>query len=194
MQGSFINSKKMTGKTSIWEYFNENDNDNDNKFCESNQKTEIVENVKKKSKNSEKVSTNYDLTWLKSLLHPSMETQFIRIEILSIINHTKDTIICNLKPSEVFQFREFQSFIGYFNTWWWKSTLSKVEFNAQEELMNSFDFLKRISLNENLIDDNNESKFYLLLNNPLVVADASQPTRGLMTCRRFLIINKLFLN
>ena len=169
----------MTDKTSIWEYFAD---DVSNALDE---KPEIVENIKKKVKYSDKVS---ELTWLKSLLHPSMEAQFIRVEVLSIINHTKDTLICNLEPSYSSNNHQFKSLIGFFNIWWWKASLPKVEFSVQEELINSFDFLKRIILNHGLIDDENKSKFYLLLNNPIVVEDASHPNRGLMTCKKFLVI------
>lgn len=169
----------MTEKTSIWEYFT---NDQDQVIDE---KLELAQNFKKKIKCSEKIS---ELTWLKSLLHPSMESQFIRFEVLSIINHTKDTLICNIEPFSHSNYHQFKSLIGFFNIWWWRASLPKVEFSVQEELMNSFDFLKRIILNRGLIGDENKGNFYLLLNNPIVVEDASQPNRGLITCKKFLII------
>ena len=173
----------MTEKTSIWEYFT---NDQDHQV--NDETLELAQNFKKKIKCSEKLS---DITWLKSLLHPSMESQFIRFEVLSIVNHTMDTLICNIEPSSHSNCHQFKSLIGFFNIWWWRASLPKVEFSVQEELMNSFDFLKRIILNRGLIGlENIRGNFYLLLNNPVVVEDASQPNRGLITCKKFLIINE----
>ena len=168
----------MTDKTSIWEYFGEFPPEQETSPIHSN-------NFNKKAKYSDKIHINQELTWIKSLLHPSMEHQFFKVEVLSLVISSKSHIICNINANEA-HFPNFHSLTGFFNVWWWKNSLSKIEFSVLQELTNNFEFLKNIVSNTQLIEKH--KPFYLLLNNPKVVADLNDHTRGLVTCKRFLIV------
>ena len=85
-------------------------------------------------------------------------------------------------------FPEFNSLIGFFNVWWWKNILSKGEFLIVQELSNNFPFIKRIISNEIISETNND--FYLLLKAPKTIRDESDPSKGLVTCKRFILIGE----
>lgn len=174
----------MSSKVPIWEYLDED-------FGEINQDEGIGNNSEqyntKRMKKLDKNSGNQESIWLKSLLNPSIENEFIEIGIESLITVSKNHVIVNIKPDKLL-FPEFTSLIGFFNCWWWRNVLSKAEFLTVQELSNSFPFLKRIMGNDILIDET--KNFYLLLNNPKTIADDTNSKKGLVTCKRFLIINK----
>lgn len=139
----------------------------------------------KKVKNIDKTNISQDVAWIKTLLHPSMEKNFIRFEVVSIIVATKTKLILNIKPNPS-SFPEFETLTGFFDVWWWKNSLSKVEFSTIQEISKNFEFLRRIINNENILSKN--VSFALLLNAPKLIRDETDYQRGLLTCKRFLII------
>lgn len=168
----------MADKAHIWEYFSNDILDDTNESNETHQSKRI--------KNSEKRTINQDISWIKSLLHPSLEKSFIRVEVSSVIAATKQRIILNIKPNPDL-FPEFDSLIGFFDIWWWKSNLCKIEFMTIQQLSNNFKFLERILRNENILTA--REQIILLLNSPKLITDDSGGRKGLVTCKRFLIID-----
>lgn len=173
----------MSNKVSIWEYLDED-------FGEINHDEDKKNNLEqynaKRMRKSEKNAVNQEAIWLKSLLNPSIEAEFIEIRIQSLISVSQNHIIVNIKPDKHL-FPEFTSLIGFFNCWWWRSVLSKAEFLTVQELSNSFPFLKRIIGHDTLLDEKKD--FYLLLNNPKTIADETDVRKGLVACKRFMIIS-----
>lgn len=171
----------MTDKAHIWEYFGQDNSTVKDENDESN-----IQN--KQSKRVKHLDRNYlsqDVTWIKSLLHPSMEKSFIRLEISSVVIVTKNRMILNIKPQKDL-FPEFDSLLGFFDVWWWKKLLPKVEFIASQELSNNFPFLNRIMKNENIINRNEH--FALLLSDHKLIRDDADGQKGLITCKRFLVV------
>ena len=173
----------MSNKVPIWDFLDED-------FGEINQNERIKFNSEhseiKRMRKSDKIMLNQETIWLKSLLNPIMEIEFIKVEIESLLTCTKSHLIVNIKTDQI-HFPQFESLIGFFNCWWWRNNLSKAEFLTVQELSNSFPFLKRIIANEVLVETT--KGFYLLLNNPKTIADETNTKKGLLTCKRFLIIN-----
>lgn len=176
----------MTDKAHIWEYF-ENVNSDENKEHEKNINECNTYNQRKRIKISERIHTSQDLAWLKSLLHPSTEKSFVKFEVSAVISATKTKLILKMIPIPNL-FPEVDYLTGFFDVWWWKSSLTKVEFNTIQKLSDAFPFLKRMMNNENIISG--QDKFDLLLNNPKMISDAADYRKGLLTSKRFLIIEK----
>lgn len=171
----------MSNKVPIWEYLDEDFGE-----LNRNEHINIEQNDTKRSRKADKTAINHEVIWLKSLMNPSMESEFIQIEVESLITSSKNHIIVNIKPDKN-MFPEFDTLIGFFNCWWWKSILSKTEFLTVQELSNCFPFLKQITSNDLLVESG--KGFYLLLNNPKTIADYSDSRKGLLTSKRFLIIS-----
>lgn len=175
----------MNNKALIWEYLDNYslDETEENRLNNTDYNTH---NQSKRSKNATKSYINQDVAWIKTLLHPSMEKSFVKAEVLSVISATKTKLILILKPI-LSIFPEIDHLIGYFDAWWWKYSLTKVEFNTIKELSDVFPFLKRIMNNENITT--RRDKFdLLLLNNTKMIRDETDSRKGLITCKRFLII------
>lgn len=173
----------MSNKVHIWDFLEEDfgaNNINDINECSNN-----AQNDNKRTKQACRNEKNQEVIWVKSLINPEMESEFVKFDVESLIYFSKEHIIVNIKIDKNI-FPEFDSIIGFFNCWWWKSILTKTEFLTTQELSTSFIFLKRIISNEELIENDNE--FYLLINSPKIIADESDPKRGLLTSKRFLII------
>jgi hypothetical protein len=176
----------MTDKAHIWEYF-----DNNN-FDKTEEKTTSINeynphNQSKRVKNSEKPHISQDVAWIKSLLHPSMEKSFIKFEVSKVILATKSKLILHLKPPSGI-YPEIGCLTGFFDAWWWKNSLTKVEFNSIQKLSDSFPFLKRLINNENILTSGDN--FALFLNNPKMIRDVTDDQKALITCKRFLIIEQ----
>ena len=170
----------MIPKASIWNYFED---------PQSNIETiarEDAVNTQKVAKTFEKSILNNELTWLRSLLHPSMENKFVRAEVVDVISYGKDHFICKIQ-SEYFDKHNFSNLIGFFNTWWWKRSLSKLPFDVRHDLVQNFEFLDRLATNQDIVN-NNQFRFYVLLHEPKLCSDQKDPNRGLVTCKKFLII------
>lgn len=169
----------MSRKAPIWDYLNF---DNE-KIIEDNSEKSNTKKIKK----IENKSKLQDSIWLKSLLHPSMEQNFIRLEVESLIYHTSNQIICTIRTTACI-YPEYISLLCYLDVWWWKIILSRAEFNVQDEICNAFPFLRRITRRENLIDNTNQ--IYLLFYGPIVRSDGNDPKKGILACKRFLIIEQ----
>lgn len=166
----------MSRKTNIWEYFEDNENI----------AQEIpIQNTIKRNKTSENKTKYNESIWLKSLLHPSMEQKFVKVDIIALMSCSETKLICKIK-SENQQFLEFNTLLGYFDIWWWKTVSSKTEFAVLEEISNRFPFIRRILKQEKLMIP--KSQFYLLLDSPVVASDVNDAKVGIVTCRRFIII------
>ena len=176
----------MSEKAHIWEYL-DNNSLGETEENRINNNEYSIHNQSKRIKNAGRNHINQDVAWIKTLLHPSMEKSFIKFEVSSVISETKTKLILNLKPITNI-FPEFDHLIGFFDAWWWKNSLTKVEFNTIQELFDVFPFLKRIMNNENIITRRDNNFDLLLLNNPKVIRDETDSRRGLITCKRFLII------
>lgn len=171
----------MTDKAHIWEYFgHENLPVKDEK-----DKSNIHNKESKRMRHLDRHNLTQDVTWIKSLLHPSAEKSFIRLEISSVVTVTKNTMFLNIKPEQNL-FPEFDSLLGFFDVWWWKKLLPRVEFITTHELSKNFPFLDRIMKNENFINRND--KFTLLLSDHKLIRDDNDGRKGLITCKRFLIL------
>lgn len=139
----------------------------------------------KRFKPSEKIISPRDLIWVRSLLNPSMESQFTKFKIVSVISYSHTTLICQLLPESMSSPND-RTIIGYFNIWWWHEALKDLEFSYLAELFKCFPFLERISQRQPLL----KSYFadLILVKEPKLIQDLSDPTRTLLTCKRFLII------
>lgn len=174
----------MADKAHIWDYFeNANSDENNENILNISECNAQIQS--KRIKNSERIHINQDVAWIKSLLHPSTEKSFVKLEVSSVISSTKTKLIVKLIPTPNL-FPEIDYLTGFFDVWWWKNSLTKVEFNNIQELSDVFPFLKRIMNNESIISS--RDKFDLLLNNPKMIRDATDCRKGLLTCKRFLII------
>ena len=175
----------MSEKAHIWEYL-DNNSLGETEENRINNNEYSIHNQSKRIKNAGRNHINQDVAWIKTLLHPSMEKSFTKFEVSSVISATKTKLILNLKPIPSI-FPEIDYLIGFFDAWWWKNSLSKVEFNTIQELFDVFPFLKRTINNENIVKRRDNFDL-LLLNNPKVIRDETDSRRGLITCKQFLII------
>ena len=166
-------------KTSVWDLFNNSIELNADDYHENHSS--------KKAKSS---NHKNDIIWLKTLLHPSAEKQFIKFKVKEIISTSNQHIICKIEP-EINEFLEYTSLIGFFNVWWWKEWLDKLDFITLQDIMNSFPVLARMRRNEPLIMNKSLESldFYLLANEPKIIPNESDPKIGLVTSRRFLVID-----
>lgn len=201
--------KKNENKLPIWNYFNadanaevENNNNNNNTTI-TEHNTEIEQQSKfnavhlsKKQKRMGRNSLDADITWLRSLLQPSMEFQFSRYKVITVLSCSAETLICELKLLEDKAGNidvdgnsnsKTSMMVGYFNIWWWKLLLPKMEFITLCEFEEGFPFIRNINAGCNLLQSISEAPS-LLLHNPKTIADCNVPERTLITSKRFLII------
>lgn len=146
-----------------------------------------VTSQSKRSRQVNSASAQKDLNWVRSILLPSMAQQFVRFDVVKVINTSRKILICQLSATGNNYFAEYTSISGYFNIWWWEDMLKVVEKSHLENMKTHFPFFKRICDQENLIKDAKIS--YLLLCDPKFVTDRSNPDQLLVSCKRFIIID-----
>jgi hypothetical protein len=131
---------------------------------------------------------NRDFIWARSLLNPALEHQFTKFNIVSIISHSCTTLICELIPEITFSQANNRKIIGYFNIWWWQDILRGLEFSYLKQLFECFPFLQNIYQQKPINHGLNSDLIYL--KEPKLVQDRADPSRTLLTCRKFLLLNK----
>lgn len=140
----------------------------------------------KRVKSTEKPVIHKDLTWARSLLNPSMEQQFTKFKIVSVISHSNTILICEILPEGASVQPNDRNIIAYFSIWWWQDVLKGLEFSYLNELFSCFPFLQNIYQQNILLKGLNPE--LILLREPKLVQDQSNPNRTLVTCKRFLLI------
>lgn len=178
----------MTEKTSVWDLFN-----NSAELIETDQK----QPSQISNKRAKTLTTKNEITWLKTLLHPSAEKQFIKFKVKEVISSSNQHIICKLEApnedgqSRITEYTKFNTLIGFFSVWWWKEWLDKLDFSTLQDLLSSFPFLTRIRRTEQLILPKTRESldFYLLVNEPKTVPNENNLSAGLVTSRRFLVVD-----
>lgn len=140
--------------------------------------------AQKKQKMLDRKLMNQEVVWVKSLLHPAMEQQFVRFDLHQIINHGPDFIICQF-VCEHGAIEGCTQLLGYFSVWWWTRIFSKLEFSTIAALSDAFPCLKRIRRHEDWVF---HADSFFLLYEPKLLRDEAVPERVLVTSSRFLII------
>ena len=169
----------MAEKASVWDLFNSTD--------KLNEEDDSRQGYNKKAKGS---SNKNDIIWLKSLVNPTAEKFFIKLHVTEVISVSNQQIICKIKMKET-QFPDYSSIIGFFSVWWWRDSLDKLDFITIQDLMSSFPFLERIRRNDQLIQIKSVESldFYLLVNDPKIIPNETDPNIGLLTSKRVLVID-----
>lgn len=166
----------MEEKASVWDLFSNRPDlpeEDDSKHIQN-----------KKVKPS---SSKTDTIWLKSLVHPTAEYNFTKLAVQELISTSNQQIICKIKVNQS-HYPEYTSILGFFSVWWWRESLDKLDFDTLKNLVKSFPFLERIRRNDQLIL-NNSLDFYLLVNEAKVIPNETDPSVGLLTSKRFLVID-----
>ena len=162
--------------------FNDDANDElDNNLTEMN----LNSSQNKRVKSSEKPIIQRDLIWARSLLNPSMEHQFTRFKVVSVISCSQTALICELAPENIATQGNNRTIIGYFNIWWWHDVLKSLEFSYLTELFKCFTFLQNIYHQKMILNSLNPDLIFL--KDPKLVQDLADPSRTLLTCKRFLL-------
>lgn len=175
-------------KLAVWDLF-----DNDSNDLDQSQHEIQCKKIKTTTTNNLK----NEIPWLKSLLLPHSETFFTKFHVNQVISSSKQQIICKVTtdPNQGAIYKQYDEIVGFFNIWWWKEWLERVDFVTLKELTDSFGFIERIRRNDSLIpgskNKNSEesNNFYLYVNEPKIISNENDKTIGLLTGKKFLIID-----